>query len=237
MFVKSELPFLAGNDTDPFLSLENGATEIYLIRHANALPDTNEVVDGGYDDQSLSELGRCQSKALAERMRKIPVAAIYSSPIKRTWQTATIIGDVLGLEVQANGELREVGLTPIPSHLLAGLGPKERADTISTYLHELEAVALQVGIWSQIAGCEPSPAVRHRITSAINHIASQYLGNRIAIVTHSGAINAYIADVLGLDRDFFFPTAYTSISVVRVKDQQRLLVRLNDVAHWQPEGA
>src|SRR5260370_23303734 len=87
--VKPELSSLIESDTDPFLSLENGSTEIYLIRHADALPGADEVVDGGYDDQPLSELGRRQSLALAERLKEIPVAAIYSSPIKRAWQTSS----------------------------------------------------------------------------------------------------------------------------------------------------
>ena len=231
MFVKSELP-LVDNNIDPLLSVENGATEVYLIRHANALPAAAEVANGGYDDQSLSDLGRSQSKALAERMRKLSIAAIYSSPIKRTWQTAATVGDALGLEVQAREELREVGLAPVPAHLLIG-EPEERATAIHTYLRDLESVALQIGIWSQIPGSEPSQMIRGRITSAINQIVCQHLGKRIAIVTHSGAINAYIATILGLDRDFFFPADYTSISVVRVKGQHHLLIRLNDTAHLQ----
>lgn len=236
MFAKPELPSLAENTTDPFLSLENGATEVYLIRHANALPSTNEVADGGYDAQALSELGRRQSLALADRMRNISVAAIHSSPIKRALQTATFVGGALGLEVHTNEDLREVGL-PIPSHFYTDLEPEERATAIQTYLHQLETMALQVGIWSQIPGCEPSEHFRTRITRAIDHIASHYIGKRIAIITHAGAINAYIASFLALERDFFFPVAYTSISVVRVKDQHHLLLRLNDGSHWQREGA
>ncbi len=34
VFVGSEIPALGESDTDPFLSLEGGATEVYLIRHA-----------------------------------------------------------------------------------------------------------------------------------------------------------------------------------------------------------
>src|SRR5262249_39838455 len=39
----------------PFMSRKSGATEIFLIRHADALPAGDEIVPGGtYDDQPLS---------------------------------------------------------------------------------------------------------------------------------------------------------------------------------------
>ncbi|MGZ6392353.1 MAG: histidine phosphatase family protein, partial [Ktedonobacterales bacterium] len=63
---------------DPFLSLKRGGTEVYLIRHADALPGADEVVGGGYDEQALSVLGRRQGQALGERMREVPLAVVYS---------------------------------------------------------------------------------------------------------------------------------------------------------------
>ena len=147
MPVKPELSLLIVSETDPFLSLESGSTEIYLIRHGDALPGTDEVADGSYDDQPLSELGRRQSLALAGRMKEMPIAAIYSSPIKRAWQTASFVGDALGLEVHVNEDLREVGLQPDP-RLLVHLESEERAAAVRTYLHNVELAALQVGIWS-----------------------------------------------------------------------------------------
>lgn len=235
MSVKSECSSLSENDTDPFLRVENGSTELYLVRHADALPGADEVVDGGYDDQSLSELGRRQSLALAARMRQVTVAAIYSSPIKRARQTASFVGDAVGLEVQTDEALREVDLQPDP-RLLANLDAQERARAVRAYLHDIESAALRVGIWSHIPGCEPSAMLRTRLTSVVDRIVSRHSGERVAIVTHAGAINAYIAAALGLERDFFFPASNASISVLRVKGQQHLLIRLNDVAHLLREG-
>ena len=236
MSVKSKIPLVIENTTDPFLSLENGGTEVYLVRHADALPGADEVVDGGYDDQSLSELGRRQSLALAARLREIPIAAIYSSPIKRARQTAAFVADVLGLEVYVDEDLREVDLEPIAPHLLANLESEARAVAVRSYLRDIEEAALRIGIWSQIPGSEPSAAVRARLMAVIGRLASEYPGQRLAIITHSGAINAYIAAILGLERDFFFPASNTSISVLRVKGQRHLLIKLNDTAHLLPEG-
>ncbi len=234
--MKYEYSSLIENDTDPFLHVEHGSTELYLVRHGDALPGADEVVDGGYDDQSLSELGRRQSLALAERMSQVMVTAIYSSPIKRARQTASVVGEALGLEVRVDEALREVDLQPIAPHLLVNLDAEGRARAVRDYLHNIESAALRIGIWSHIPGCESSATLRSRLTRVVDQIASQHSGERVAIVTHAGAINAYIAAALGLERDFFFPASNASISVLRVKGQQHLLIRLNDVAHLLREG-
>jgi hypothetical protein len=44
-------------------------------------------------------------------------------------------------------------------------------------------------------------------------------------------INAYVAEVLGLQKDFFFPAANTSITVVRASGKHRVLYVLNDLSH------
>jgi len=44
-------------------------------------------------------------------------------------------------------------------------------------------------------------------------------------------INAYIAEVLGLKKDFFFPAANTSITIVRASQKHRVLYVLNDIGH------
>jgi len=53
----------------------------------------------------------------------------------------------------------------------------------------------------------------------------------VLIFTHGGVVNAYVAEVLGLDRDFFYPAANTSITLVRVSGKHRVLYVLNDIGH------
>src|SRR5690348_14502362 len=72
---------------DVMLGPKQGGTEVYLIRHAGALPDAAEVVLGHYDQQSLSELGRKQAQALAAGLREVQLAAVYSAPLGRARQT------------------------------------------------------------------------------------------------------------------------------------------------------
>ncbi len=223
--------------SDPFLSPKNGGTEILLIRHADALPDAAEVVlDGAYNSQALSELGRRQARALAERLRTTTLAAIYSSPIPRARQTAAPTAEALGLDVRIDDGLREVEVGHIGPDLPPGASGEDMSRALRRRLNEIAAVALTTGMWSSIPGSEGSGDLRARATDVVNQLAAGYPGQRVAMVSHGGTINAYIAAMLGVERDYFFPCANTSISVVRVKGARRLLLGLNDVAHLQKSG-
>jgi broad specificity phosphatase PhoE len=227
---------LEEDQSDPFLSPRNGGTEVYLIRHADAMPGADEVVEGGYDAQALSTLGRRQAQALAERLKSSGVAAIYSSPIARAIQTAQPTADALGLEVRIEHDLREIELGPIGPEVLGTATPQELSEALRKRMREIAFLAMSTGRWEHIPGSEPVAALKARATAVVAHIAADHPGQRIAAVSHGGTINAYFAALLGTERDYFFPAANTSISVVRIKGPRRLLLALNDIAHLQQAG-
>lgn len=226
---------------DPFMSLKSGGVEVYLVRHADALPDAAEVVRGGYDDQALSALGRKQADALAERLRDIPLAAIYSSPLGRAIQTAAPTAATHLLAVQPIEGLREVALGPLQLDGMGGMGADiATAEDVSAYLRErlreIVKIAVSTGRWDSIPDTEPSAQLRARLTATMDHIITAHRGERVMVVSHAGAINAYLAAMLGVAHDYFFPTANTSISVLRAMGERRMLFSLNDIGHLLQTG-
>jgi probable phosphoglycerate mutase len=221
---------------DVMLGPKQGGTEVYLIRHADALPDAAEVVLGHYDEQSLSELGRKQAQALADGLRDLKLAAVYSAPLGRARQTAASLAEAKGLAVQVEPGLREVELGPLHPSVAPSATPEEYAEALKVRLREIAAIAIGEGGWGSIPGAEPSAALRARITAAVNGIVARHPGEAVALVSHAGSINAYFAAILGLGRDYFFPTANTAISVVRVKGANTLVMALNDIAHLRAAG-
>ncbi len=222
---------------DPFLSLKSGGTEVYLIRHGDALPDADEVVtDGSYNSQALSDLGRRQAEALAERMRGLDVAAIYASPIPRAYQTAEPSARALGLDVVVEDGLREIELGDVGPALPDNATAEDHARRLRERLHEIASIAMTSGKWASIPGSESAADLRARATETVERLALAHPGARIALFSHGGTINAYIAEMLGVERDYFFPCANTSISVVRLRGDRRLLLGLNDVGHLQQAG-
>ena len=71
-----------------FLIGVEGVTAIWLVRHGDCYEGMAEGAD-----PPLSPLGRQQAERLAERVKRLGAVAIYSSPYRRTVETARIIGN------------------------------------------------------------------------------------------------------------------------------------------------
>jgi broad specificity phosphatase PhoE len=226
--------------SNPFMSRAN-ATEILLIRHADALPDPTEVVPGGsYDDQPLSAKGRAQAEALAQRWGSIKLKAIYSSPLRRTIETATPLANLQALDIIPIDGVREINIGS-QFTLEENLSPAETAAALRERLDRIIQLAAIHGSWDAVNTEERSTAFRKRVVEAMDSLALKHTGDRIAVFSHGGAINIYISEVLGVNRDFFFPCGNTSVTFLRIfKGQdgkpQRLLVSLNELSHLRDVG-
>ncbi len=217
---------------DPFLLRRENAAELFIVRHADAIPDENEIIPSGiYDDLPLSRVGREQAQALAERLGSLSFNAIYSSPLRRCLETAAPLTERLGITPIIVPDLKEIGLgqvIPFPEdhNDLAAL-----TQTLQARQAEIVRIAGGAGNWDAIEDSEPSKEFRRRVVAALDEIASRHIGERMLAFAHGGVVNAYVAEVLGLERDFFYPAGNTSITVVRVAGNQRVLFILNDIAH------
>ena len=217
---------------DPFLIQRTNAAELFIVRHADAIPGPEEIIPSGvYDDLPLSRIGREQAQALAERLGKVSFDAIYSSPLRRCLETAAPLAEQLHLTPIVIEDLKEIRLGEIRPL------PRDGKDLAALYAAlqerqlDIVRIAGESGNWDSIPGSEASQAFRKRVVEAIDTIAHKYIGGRALIFAHGGVVNAYAAEVIGLAKDFFFPAANTSITVVRVSGKYRVLYILNDIAH------
>jgi probable phosphoglycerate mutase len=204
------------------LSLRRGAAELHVVRHADAVPESDDAftVYGDYEAHPLSPRGRAQAEALAERFAASGVTAVYASPVRRAAETAEAIAGALGLAVQI-----EPGVTEIT------IGASDDTMSLRDRLAWLAMIAMRDGSWNGIEGTEPSSEVRMRMLTAFDAIAMRHAGERVAVVSHAGAINAALGAVVASDHDFLFPLANASVSVLRIGGGRRLLMSANDTSH------
>lgn len=217
---------------DPFLFERNNAAELFIVRHADAIPEEDEIIPSGiYDDLPLSSTGRKQALALAERLGGMSFNAIYSSPLKRCLETAAPLAERLRLEPVIVPKLAEIRLGEVVSLPQDGNDLEVLTKALQARQLEIVRIAGTTGNWDTIPGSEPSKEFRKRVVTALDEIANRHIGERVLVFAHGGVVNAYAAEVLGLEREFFYPAANTAISVVRVAGSQRVLFALNDLAH------
>lgn len=213
-----------------FLVGDAGATELWLVRHADAYDglSLDGSGTGSNFDPGLSERGVRQAQALADRLSCVGITAVYSSGIRRAVETAGVVAGVIGCEHRVREGLREVGFSFGSSP--SGGRPEERLQALLDALERFRATRS----WSAFGDAEPMDAVRQRVNAELRAIAASHPGERVAVISHGGAIAAYLADVLGTPREIPFLPDDTSISVVLVRGGQRFLHRANDTAHLEP---
>jgi molybdenum cofactor cytidylyltransferase len=87
-----------------------GPRRIYLVRHGAVKASGKDKRYLGHLDIPLSAHGCYQAEALRERLRQVPLAAIFCSDLERTTKTAAIIAAPHGLTPKARREFREIAL-------------------------------------------------------------------------------------------------------------------------------
>ena len=217
-------PEPAGDPINAFfreaLLIGGEATRLYLVRHAQSAGNTGEDLTTG--DPELTEVGREQARRLGERFRRQKIDVIYSSPLRRTQETAGYIASATGLDVIPKADLREVELGR-EDHNIRLLSLEEQA--------KVEKRIIAEGTWDAFPGSEGSAAARGRIGNVIGEIVADHPGKRVVVVCHSAFIQTFISVVLGLPRDFVFYPFNSSINSVRAGVGRYVIWRLNDISH------
>ena len=90
-------------------------TELYLIRHGEAVANVEPIIGGMRGDAGLTARGREQARLLEERLRTEVLNAdglraghLYASTLPRARETAEYVARALGLPVQPSEELHEL---------------------------------------------------------------------------------------------------------------------------------
>jgi broad specificity phosphatase PhoE len=86
------------------------ATELYLLRHGEAVANVEPVIGGMRGDPGLTPRGREQCRLLEERLthQGMPVDRLVSSTLPRALETAGYVARALGLPVLPDEGLHEL---------------------------------------------------------------------------------------------------------------------------------
>ncbi|MGI8925064.1 MAG: histidine phosphatase family protein [Tepidiformaceae bacterium] len=213
---------------DPFVESFEGMCEILLVRHGEQQFREN-IPLGEALDAPLSELGWRQARAVGERLAPARLAAVYCSPLQRAHNTAREIARPHGLEPTVLPELSEIDLWRGAPQDKGLLDIYTRDQLVAIY-REVSATRLHTAY----PHCEDAEAFKQRVIGAIDRIAAENQGSRVAIACHGGVINAYLSHLFRSAYDHVVSVHHTSITVVRAADTRRELLTINDYSHVMP---
>ncbi len=199
-------------------------TRIYLIRHAEAEGNLYRRVHGWYNSL-ITVNGYRQIDALAERFRKIPVDAVYSSDLFRTMTTAGAICKTQNLPLTTDPGLREVNMGQWEDRPWG-----EIARTDGENLALFNATSPD---WKAPGG-EGLEEVRRRVGGTVKRLAARHAGQTVAVFCHGTAIRNTLALFQGLSVAESAGLAHsdnTAVSLVEFDGETPRVVFQDDNSH------
>jgi len=211
--------------------MKPSVTRVFLVRHG-ATVLTAEDRFAGATDVALSDEGRDQLQRLAERLSHEKVAAVYTSPLGRTVETAQILAAPHHIEVKIRDGLREIshgrweGLT--------------RRDVEEKFPEEAAEWEKDPYTFAPVGG-ESGLAVTARALPVLIDLVRDHSGENVLVVSHKATIRLLLSSLLGFD-----PRRYrdnldqkpAALNIVDFHDPSRARLTLfNDTSHYDSAGS
>lgn len=202
-------------------------TTLLLIRHGETAWNVEGRIQGHFD-QPLNDTGLAQARAVGERFRTEKLDAIFASDLMRAMQTAQPVAAASGLRVAPEPALRERHLG-----VLQGL----TAEEARTRTPQAWTVFRSRAADAHLEAGESLATFATRALTALQRIAQENAGKRIAIVTHGGVLDAAYrrARSMPLEAPRDFPVLNASVNLLGFAYGSLEILRWGDISHLPEE--
>jgi probable phosphoglycerate mutase len=200
---------------------EFGRVHLFLIRHA----EPQRAVGDTPADPGLTERGREQARKLAAYLAADGVDVVISSPMRRARETAAELARASGTTARVDEMLTEwdAGATSyIPYEELKAT----RDPALLAFVNDdHDALGFEVGPFRSAA------------VAAVEGIIAGHKGRRVAVICHSGIVNAYVGHLWRAERLFLHNPDYTGICRIAASGSGvRTVFNLNETTHLHRTG-
>jgi len=195
---------------------------LYLVRHGQTSWNLEGKTQGS-KDSTLTPLGIKQAEMLGQRLNKIQLDTIYSSPLKRAQSTAQIIANMQNIDCILDDRLVEMnfgeweGLTNFDIE-------KNYPDNFKTWRDNPHIAKIPNGETIEIAQ-------RRMIEFTNNIMESDY--ENILVVSHGTTIRLLLLYILSMDLQHYYKLKQDNcaINLIEFKHHGPVLIKYNDTCH------
>lgn len=191
-------------------------TKMLLVRHGETIWN-HAYRYQGHTDIELSETGRKQAKLLAAELKNEKVKAVYSSDLKRAYETATILASPHNLPVQVTKELREINFGEWEGMTYPEIMEKYK---------DLAAEWYQSPGQVRLPGGENFEEVKERSYNTVLDLLQQNDPGTIIVVAHGGTIRTIICGILDIELNHAFKISQdnTALNIINYYPENGLTV-------------
>ena len=192
-------------------------TTFLLIRHGstNAL---GAFVPGRAPGVLLNRQGEEEATTLGERLKSVPLAAIISSPLDRTRQTAAAIARHHPLDVEDDCAFIEIETGDWTGAAFTDLEQRQEWHRFN-----------RVRSLTRTPSGESMLAAQHRAVERVLQLRDQYQDATIAIVTHADIIRAVLTYCLGMPLDLLLRIEISPcrVTILRIDEETAIVDQIN----------
>jgi probable phosphoglycerate mutase len=198
---------------------------LYCVRHGESTYNVEGRLQG-QSDTRLSPLGLQHAAAIADMLGKLPIDAVYSSPLSRAMETARPLAAALKLPIVEDERLKEINIGIFQGSLAVELADRFPQEAARWRSQDPDF---------RIPGGESRRDLMTRAQAAFESIHAA--GHRhVAVVAHGGVLAAAFKSLIGVPAERNPFMLYNgSISMLEWEDQLKLMT-LNQIDHLRAAG-
>ena len=195
---------------------------IIFLRHGQAENNTKKILAGRTPGINLTETGREQAEQAGAMLKSLNVSKIYSSPIDRAMQTASIVGKHCDVEPISDNRLIELDMGKFTMIPYNEIFEKHGNVFLKFYEGSLEI---------SHNGVESFAEVQKRVFDIVDFVKNKHKDENVVLVTHMDPIKAIIGKVLSLQPEVLFQLiiANASLNIIKYDDQNYYLSSINSM--------
>lgn len=186
-------------------------TTLVLVRHGVTAATTRKLFSGGLasSNPGLIDEGRAQVRATGTWLQPLAgsIDALVTSPVRRTRESAEILGELLGLAIEEEPGIAEMEFGAWDG-LSFGEVHERHPDDLARWLGDLDETPGGTG--------ESFRTVQKRVLAGRDRLLADHAEHTVVAVSHVTPIKVLVADALGapLDAVFRMELAPASVTVV-----------------------
>ena len=198
-------------------------TTFFLIRHATT-DSVGKRLSGRMPGVPLNAEGQEQAQKLAQRLEKLQITAIYSSPLERTIQTSEPLAKLLQLPYEVKEDFMEMDFGDWTNKTFEELKQLPQFHNFNVFRSA-----------TRVPGGEMMLEAQTRMVAGLQALCAKHTNQTVAVVSHADLIKAAVAYYAGIPLDLFqrIEISPASVSIIQVYEETARIMMVNNTGEFK----